>query len=91
MKSEAKYLGGHADLNFRDVFDKYIVEHQEYNLDDSITIDEETKITLNDLIGQLWKCTDITSRDICQKLGLGTYAKYSQVVRKLKSNLLSRE
>jgi len=88
--------GGHAPGTLRDAFEAFV--YSEANVDDYWPEEVEEIMegdwdnppkekTVRWLLGQLYNCTDIMDRDLCNELDLDQGSTYAQGVRAL----LSRE
>jgi hypothetical protein len=71
MKYKAN-RGGHAPGDLRDAFVYYLEQGK---------MDEDSNMTLRELIGKLWNCTDILPSHECEQLNLPRGSTYAQAVR----------
>lgn len=72
--------GGHAPGHIRERFSDWLEAGQPEQFENR----DERVLTRDQILGQLWNCTDIMPSDMCGDLDLPAGSTYAQGVRDLK-------
>ncbi|MCC6958508.1 MAG: hypothetical protein IT301_01555 [Dehalococcoidia bacterium] len=73
--------GGHAPGHIRERFTGWLEADQPEQFEDQ----EERMLTRDQILGQLWNCTDILESGWCHELDIPAGSTYAMAVRSLKA------